>query len=134
MAAPLETCTRDEQHSVICFLSSEGVKPTEIHRRIKTQYGAACLSLQQTCKWDRKLKNGVSSAGDADRLGWPHIACMADTVECVERVIQEKRHITTDEVALKLDISHSLPTILCTMFPSTITCVQDGCHDNSHHN
>jgi len=31
MVAPLSTCTREEQRSVIRFLSSEGVKPTEIH-------------------------------------------------------------------------------------------------------
>jgi hypothetical protein len=45
--APLLTCTREEQRSVIRFLSSEGVKPTEIHRRMEVQYGDACLSLQQ---------------------------------------------------------------------------------------
>jgi hypothetical protein len=36
-----------EQRSVIRFLSSEGVKPIEIHQRMKFQYGDACLSLQQ---------------------------------------------------------------------------------------
>ena len=46
MAAPLETCTREEQHSVIRFLRSEGVKPIEILRRMKVQYGDACLSQQ----------------------------------------------------------------------------------------
>ena len=44
MAAPLETCTREEQRSVIRFLRSEGVKHTEINRRMKVQYGDACLS------------------------------------------------------------------------------------------
>jgi predicted nuclease with RNAse H fold len=33
--------------SVIRFLGSEGVKPIEIHRRMKVQYRDACLSLQQ---------------------------------------------------------------------------------------
>ena len=51
MAAPLETCTRGEQHSVIRFLHSEGVKPIEIHRRMKVQYGDACLSQQQAFEW-----------------------------------------------------------------------------------
>ena len=32
MADPLATCTKEEQRSVIRFLSSEGVKPIEIHR------------------------------------------------------------------------------------------------------
>ena len=43
MAAPLETCTREEQRFVIRFLRSEGVKPIEIHRRMKVQYGDAYL-------------------------------------------------------------------------------------------
>jgi len=50
MAAPLETCTREEQRSVIRFLGSEGVKPIEIHQRMKFQYGDACLSQQQVYK------------------------------------------------------------------------------------
>ena len=37
MAAPPETCTREEQRSVIRFLRSEGVKPIEIHRRMKVE-------------------------------------------------------------------------------------------------
>jgi hypothetical protein len=47
MAAPLAKCTNEEQRPVIPFLSSEGTKPIEIHRRMKVQYGEACLSLQQ---------------------------------------------------------------------------------------
>jgi hypothetical protein len=34
MAATLATSTKEEQRSAISFLSSEGVKPTEIHRRM----------------------------------------------------------------------------------------------------
>ena len=47
MAAPLQICTREEQRSVIRFLRGEGVKPIEIHRRMKIQYGDECLSQQQ---------------------------------------------------------------------------------------
>jgi len=52
MAAPFATCTKEEQRSVNRFLSSEGVKPTEIRRRMKVQYGDACLSLQQVVRVD----------------------------------------------------------------------------------
>jgi len=45
MAAPLATCTKEEQHSVICFLNSEVEKLIEIYRQMKVQYGDACLSL-----------------------------------------------------------------------------------------
>ena len=47
LATPLATCTKEEQHSVIRFLRSEGVTPIEIHRRVEVQHGDACLSLQQ---------------------------------------------------------------------------------------
>ena len=40
MVAPFEACIREKQHSVIRFLGSEGVNPSEIHRRMKMQYGA----------------------------------------------------------------------------------------------
>ena len=45
MAAPLSTCTVEEQRSVIRFLWSDGVKPYDIYRRIKVQYEDSCLSL-----------------------------------------------------------------------------------------
>jgi hypothetical protein len=105
MAASLETYTREEQCCVICFLSSEGVKLIEINRRMKTQYGDACLSLQ-VYEWGRKFKNGVSNVADADRPGRPHTAYTPETMEHVERVVRENRRVTADEVALELDISH----------------------------
>jgi hypothetical protein len=61
MAAPLATRTKKEQRFVIRFLSSEGVKPIEIHRRMEVQYGDACLSLKKVYEWTRKFMNGISS-------------------------------------------------------------------------
>jgi len=72
MAAPFATCTKEEQRFVIRFLSSEGVKPIEIHRRMKVQYGDACLSLQQVYKWTRKLMNGISCVTDSPQPGQAH--------------------------------------------------------------
>jgi len=65
MTATLATCTKTEQPSVIRFLSSEVVKPIEIHRRMKVQYGDACLSLQQVYQWTGKFMNGISSVTDS---------------------------------------------------------------------
>jgi hypothetical protein len=72
MAAPLATCTNEEQCSVIRFLNSERVKPIEIHQRMKVQYGDACLSLQQVYEWTRKFMNGTSSVTDSPRPGQAH--------------------------------------------------------------
>ena len=55
--------------SVIPFLSSEGVKPIEIHLRMKVQYGDGCLSLQKVYEWARKFMNGISSVIDSPRPG-----------------------------------------------------------------
>ena len=65
MAAPLATCTKEEQLSVIRFLRSEGVKSIEIHRRMVVQYGDASLSLQQVYEWSMKFPSGVSSVTDS---------------------------------------------------------------------
>jgi hypothetical protein len=72
MAAPLATCANEGQRSVIRFLSSERVKPIERHRRMKVQYGDACLSLQQVYEWTRKFMNGTSSVTDSPRPGQAH--------------------------------------------------------------
>jgi hypothetical protein len=50
----------EEQRAVIQFLDSEGEKPADIHRRMKRQYGDACVSLQQVYEWHRTFKSGVS--------------------------------------------------------------------------
>jgi len=55
--------------SLILFLSSEGVKPIEIHRRMNVQYGDACLSLQQVYEWTRKFMKGIISVTDSPRPG-----------------------------------------------------------------
>jgi hypothetical protein len=62
MAAPFATFT-------IRFLNSEGVKPIEINRRTKVQYGDARLSLQQVYEWTKNFMNGISSVTDCPRPG-----------------------------------------------------------------
>jgi len=105
MAAPLATCTKEEQRSVIRFLSSEGVKPIEIHRRMKVQYGDACLSLQLVYEWTRKLMNGVSSVTDSPRPGQAHRVLTPEAIAAVEAIVKEIRRVTVNEIAAHLDKS-----------------------------
>jgi hypothetical protein len=58
MAAALATRTEEEQRS-------KGVKPIEILRRMKVQYGDACLSLQQVYEWTEKFMKGICSVTDS---------------------------------------------------------------------
>jgi len=55
MVTPLATYTKEEQRSVIRFVSSEGVKPIEIHGRMKVQYG------DHVCHC-RKCASGIGSS------------------------------------------------------------------------
>jgi hypothetical protein len=95
MAAPLETCTKEEQRSVIRFLTSEGVKSIYIHRRMKAKYGDACLSQQQ-----------VISVKDAPRPGQAHRLVTPESIAAVEALLRENRRVTVDEIATIVDLSH----------------------------
>ena len=106
MAAPLATCTKEEQRSVIRFLSSDGVKPIEIHRWMRVQYGDACLSLQQVYERTRKFMNGISSVTDSPRPGQAHPVVTLEAIAAVEVIVKENRHVTVNEIAAHLDMSH----------------------------
>ena len=59
LASPLATYAKEEQRPVTRILSTEGLKPIKIHRRMKVQCGDACLSLQQVYEWTRKFMNSI---------------------------------------------------------------------------
>jgi len=80
MAAPLSTCTVEEQRSVIRFLWSEGVKPSEIYRRIKVQYGDSCLSQGSVYEWVERFQNGQQNVSDEHRSGRP-VSVESETVK-----------------------------------------------------
>jgi len=99
MAAPLATCTKEEQRSVIRFLSSEGVKLIEIHRPMKVQYGDACLSLQQVYEWTGMFMNGISSVTDCPRPGQAHPVVTPEGIAAVEAIVKENCCVTVNEIA-----------------------------------
>jgi len=106
MAAQLATCTKEEQRYVIRFLSTEGVKSIEIHRRIKVQYGDACLSLQQVYGWTGKFMNGISSETDSPRPGQAHPVVTPEGIAAVEAIVKENRRVTVNEISAYLGMSH----------------------------
>ena len=106
MTAPLVECTKQQQRSVIQFLISEGVKPIEIHRRMKLKYGDACMSKSQVYEWCTKFKNGVISVTDCSRPGQAHRVVTPESIATVERLVQGNRRLTVDDNATHLDISH----------------------------
>jgi len=105
MVVPLQQCTEQEQQSVVRFLFSEAVKPIEIHRWMRIQYGDRCMSRTQVYEWTEKFKNGVTRVEDSPRLGPAFMAVTEDKIAAVESVIRENRRVTVKEVASLLDIS-----------------------------
>ena len=86
--------------------NSEGVKPIEIHQRMKVQYGDACLPLQQVCEWTWKFMNGISSVTDSPRPGQAHRVVTPEAIAAVEANVKENRRVTMNEIAAHIDISH----------------------------
>jgi hypothetical protein len=52
------SCTMGEQRGVIRFLWSEGVKPSEIYKRMKVQYEDICLRQARVYERVERFKNG----------------------------------------------------------------------------
>jgi len=100
MAAPLQQAPKKNSViSSVFFLSSERVKPIEIHRRMNVQYGDACLSLQQVYEWTRKFMNGNSSVADSPRPGQAHREVTPEGIAAVETIVKENRRVTVNEIA-----------------------------------
>jgi hypothetical protein len=102
MAAPLATCTKAEQRSVFHFLSSEVVKPTEIHRPMTVQYVDACLSLQQVYRCTRQFMNGISSVTDCPRPSQAHPVVTTEGIVAVEAIVREYFRVTANGTQRRL--------------------------------
>jgi hypothetical protein len=85
---------------------SEGVKPTEIHRRMEVQCGDACLSVQQVYQWTGKFMNGISSVTDSHRPSQAHPVVTPEAISAVEVIVKENRCVTVNEITAHLDMSH----------------------------
>ena len=81
------------------------MKPFQIHRRIKVQYGDACLSLQQVYELTRKFMNGISSVIDSLRPGQGHRVMTPEAIAAVGAIVKEIRRVTVNEIAAHLDMS-----------------------------
>ena len=82
------------------------MKPIEIHRRMKVQYGDACLSLQQVYEWTRKVMNGIGSAIGSPRPGKAHRVVTPEAIAAVESIVKENRRVAVNEIAEHLVMSH----------------------------
>jgi hypothetical protein len=89
MEAPLSECTISEQCAVIRFLWVEEIKPTEIHRRMRVQYGGKCTGQRKVYEWVERFKNGRMNATGEYRSGRPITSSSVTNVDRVNTLIQE---------------------------------------------
>ena len=106
MAAPLATCTVEEQRAVIRFLWSEGVSGAEIHRRLATQYGDSALPRANVYKWMEQFKNGRTSVIHHEGAGRPSTSTTEENIQQAQKIIMDNRRVKIDDVAYVLQISH----------------------------
>jgi transposase len=99
MEAPLSICTKEEMRGVIRFLFAEGVQTVEIIRRMQAQYGDNCLTRSKIYEWTDHFKKGRASVCDGERSGRPSTSRTENNVQAVERMVQENRRITVDDIA-----------------------------------
>ena len=71
MDGPLQDCTIEKQRGVVRFLSAEGVKPVEIHRRMLAQYEQSIMSQRKVYEWVERFKSGRTRVTDECRSGRP---------------------------------------------------------------
>jgi len=56
------------------------VKPSEIYRRMKVQYGDSCLSQGRVYEWVERFQNGQQNVTDEHRSGRP-VSVASETVK-----------------------------------------------------
>jgi hypothetical protein len=118
----------EEQRSVIHFLWSEGVKPSEIYRRMKVQYGDSCLNQGRVYEWMERFQNenGRQNVSDEHWSGRP-VSMATETVkQQIEQQIHDYRQITIDEIALEFNMSHDSAYSIVHDDLGYRKCVADG--------
>ena len=73
---------------------------------MKVRYGDACLSLQQVYEWTGKFMDRISSVTDSPRPGQAHPVVTPEGIAAVEAIVKENHHVTVNEIAAHLDMSH----------------------------
>jgi transposase len=95
-------CIAEEQRSVIRFLWSECVKPSEIYRRMKVQSGDSCLSQGRVYEWVERFQN----VSDEHRRGRPVSVATETVKQQIPQRMRDYRLVTIDEIAVEFNMSH----------------------------
>ena len=96
--------TRAEQRAIVCFLWAKGLS-TEVHREIHPMYGDNCFSRKTVFNWIQEFNKGRQSIRDQERPGHLAEVLIEATVQRVEQIIHNDRHVSIDDVACAVGCS-----------------------------
>ena len=83
------------------------MKPSEIYRRMKVQYGDSCLREGRVYEWVERFQIRRQNVSDEHRSGRP-VSVATETVrQQIRQRIHDYRRVTIDEIAIKFNINHS---------------------------
>lgn len=75
------------------FLTAEGVKPADIHRRMVAVYGEDCVSDKSVRKWSARFREGRESLNDDPRPGQANTVITAELIDKVNDLVRNDRRI-----------------------------------------
>ena len=94
-----------EFRAVIKFLTKEGAKAKEIHRRKADVYGDSSQKYSTVAKWSAEFKRGRDSLDDP-RPGRPADVISQEMIDRVERLVLNNRRIKVAKLASECGISN----------------------------
>ncbi|GFS63282.1 mariner Mos1 transposase [Trichonephila clavipes] len=104
----IESPTKCEIRSVICFLTPRNMLAADIHHQITKIYGTEAMSGSKVRKWVGKFKDGQTNVHDEERSGRPSLIT-DDLMQAVEAKIRENRRFTITLLLMEfLDVSRSV--------------------------
>ena len=102
-----------EFRAIIKFLTKEGAKAKEIHRRMADVYGDSSPKYSTVAKWSAEFKRGRDSLEDDPRPGLPADVISQEMIDRVETLVLNNRRIKVAELASECGISNgSVYTII----------------------
>lgn len=99
--------SKQKQRAVIEFLTKEGCRPSDIHRRLQNVYGDDTIDKSNVHRWMKKFKEGETSIEDKPRSGRPSTATTDTNRQRVDELIRADRRVTIRELAAQLDCGHN---------------------------
>ncbi|KAJ4430453.1 hypothetical protein ANN_22669 [Periplaneta americana] len=96
--------SKEEQRSLVRFLTAKGVGGTDIHPRMSQVYGKHCMSLARVKAWHKRFRERRVSLADGAQSGTPH-RITDDIVELVDGPVTQDRRVTVKAVAAEVGLS-----------------------------